>query len=134
MRNNGKIFEPQVVYNGVPIAGISGLRLYGIAPIGWSAVYSFYEWDGISPMKFTGFDNYIRMFTEDDVFWQVFKNNIVFTIVNVVFQVSVGLFIAVLLTKIKRAARFFRRSISRRWFFPRLRSFKSFRTSFPSIR
>jgi len=76
-------------------------------PIGWSSVYSFYHWDGISPMRFAGFDNYIKMFTQDDVFWQVFKNNIVFTLVNVLLQVSVGLFIAVLLTKITRGRELF---------------------------
>lgn len=76
-------------------------------PIGWSSVYSFYNWDGISPMRFAGFDNYVKMFTEDDVFWQVFENNIVFTIVNVLLQVSVGLFIAVLLTKITKGREIF---------------------------
>ncbi|XID93985.1 carbohydrate ABC transporter permease [Paenibacillaceae bacterium WGS1546] len=76
-------------------------------PIGWSTVYSFYDWDGISPMKFVRFDNYARMFVEDDVFWPVFKNNIVFMVVNVILQVSVGLFIAVLLTKIRRGREIF---------------------------
>ncbi|OMF30756.1 sugar ABC transporter permease [Paenibacillus sp. FSL H8-0548] len=76
-------------------------------PIGWSSVYSFFHWDGISPMRFAGLDNYVKMFTQDDVFWQVFKNNIVFMVVNVLLQVSVGLFIAILLTQIKKGREIF---------------------------
>jgi raffinose/stachyose/melibiose transport system permease protein len=78
-----------------------------LLPIGWSAVYSFYDWDGISPMKFAGLHNYVKMFTQDDVFWQVFKNNIVFTCINVILQVSLGLFIAILLTKIIKGREIF---------------------------
>jgi raffinose/stachyose/melibiose transport system permease protein len=78
-----------------------------LLPIGWSTVYSFYNWDGISPMEFVGVDNYVKMFTQDDVFWEVFKNNILFTGINVILQVSIGLFIAILLTKITRGREIF---------------------------
>jgi raffinose/stachyose/melibiose transport system permease protein len=78
-----------------------------LIPIVWSSVYSFYSWDGISPMKFIGLDNYVQLLTNDEIFWQTFQNNIVFTAVNVFIQVSVGMFIAILLTKIKKGREVF---------------------------
>ncbi|MDB5053359.1 MAG: Sugar transporter permease [Bacilli bacterium] len=78
-----------------------------LLPIVWSSVYSFYSWNGISPMKFIGLKNYVNLFTQDDVFWQTFRNNIVFTCVNVFIQVSFGLFIAILLTKITKGRELF---------------------------
>jgi raffinose/stachyose/melibiose transport system permease protein len=75
-------------------------------PIIWSSVYSFYEWNGISPMKFVGFQNYTKMFTES-VFWKVVWNNIIFTSINVILQVSLGLSIAILLTQVKKGREFF---------------------------
>ncbi len=51
--------------------------LYGIAvllPILQSLVLSVFRWDGITDMVFVGFDNYIKMFTRDDVFWTAFGN------------------------------------------------------------
>ena len=48
------------------------LLLYGVAvlfPILQSLFLSFFKWDGITDMRFVGFDNYARMFVGDDVFW-----------------------------------------------------------------
>jgi raffinose/stachyose/melibiose transport system permease protein len=71
-------------------------------PIIWSGVYSFFAWDGISEMTFTGWDNYIRMFTNDDVFWSTVLNTIIYTIFNIIMQVFGGLCLAILLFKITK--------------------------------
>jgi raffinose/stachyose/melibiose transport system permease protein len=81
------------------------LILYVLAvllPIVQSLVLSFFEWDGLSDMKFVAFDNYVRMFTRDDVFWQAFTNALVYLAVSLFFQLGVALFVANLLTYVVR--------------------------------
>jgi raffinose/stachyose/melibiose transport system permease protein len=77
------------------------LVLYVLAvllPIVQSLVLSFFEWDGITDMKFIGFDNYVRMFTRDDIFWRVFGNALVYLAVCLFFQLGISLFVANLLS------------------------------------
>lgn len=58
-----------------------------ILPIGWSVYYSFFNWNGVSKMKFIGIDNYIRMFADNN-FKTAFLNNILFLVANVLGQVG----------------------------------------------
>lgn len=74
-------------------------------PIVESLRLSFFSWDGIGPMQFAGFSNYISMF-QDNVFWQSFSNNFVYLIIVVSMQLLIGLLIAILLTYIGRGRNF----------------------------
>lgn len=76
-------------------------------PIIWSAGYSFFSWDGVSPMKFVGLANFKKMFG-DGYFLQSFKNNIFYMLFNVIGQVIGALFIAVMLTSVKRGRELFK--------------------------
>ncbi len=67
-------------------------------PIIASFYYSFFKWDVISPKKFIGFDNYVRMFTRDDVFVTSIKNMLIVLVVSLVFQQVVGFMVAVFIT------------------------------------
>jgi raffinose/stachyose/melibiose transport system permease protein len=59
--------------------------------------FSFTNWDGLSPTyKFVGADNYLSM-AKDPVVIQAVINNIVWTVVTIVFPVTIGLILAVLL-------------------------------------
>lgn len=71
-----------------------------VLPIVWSLVYSFYGWNGIGDMKFIGVQNYIKMFTDDPVFWTAFKNNLIYVAINIVIQLSFGVLLALLLTRL----------------------------------
>jgi raffinose/stachyose/melibiose transport system permease protein len=73
-----------------------------LLPIVQSLVLSFFEWDGLTDMEFVGLDNYVRMFTRDDVFWQAFANALVYLAVSLFFQLGVALFVANLLTYVVR--------------------------------
>ena len=73
-----------------------------LLPILWSSAYSMFSWDGISDFKFVGLQNYSNLFFNDDTFWQSFRNNILYVVINTVFQISAGLLIALLLTKLRR--------------------------------
>ena len=53
-----------------------------IVPIISSLVLSFSSYDMLNPARFTGIDNYLRMFVSDDVFPSVLKNTIVIVLLT----------------------------------------------------
>lgn len=68
---------------------------------------SFTNWDGYSPSSnFIGFDNYISMFKNADL-WLSLKNNAVYFVVHLC-MIPVELAFAVLLTSKLRAAKFYK--------------------------
>lgn len=68
---------------------------------------SFTNWDGYSPEKdFIGFDNYIAMFKNKDL-WMSLKNNAVYFVAHL-FMIVVELAIAVILTSKLKAAKFYK--------------------------
>ena len=66
-------------------------------PIGESIRLSFMKWGGIGERVFVGFDNYRTMF-QDKVFYQALINNLIYLVIVVVMQLSIGLLFAILLT------------------------------------
>jgi ABC-type sugar transport system permease subunit len=68
-------------------------------PLIATILYSFFDWDGIQPLQdFVGIRNYIEI-AKDPVFWESFRNTIVFAIANTVVKLSLSLLMAILLTK-----------------------------------
>lgn len=58
---------------------------------------SMYNWSTFSPDKaFVGMDNYITLF-KDPVFYEALKNNILYAVISIVFQVFGGLIVAAVL-------------------------------------
>jgi raffinose/stachyose/melibiose transport system permease protein len=81
------------------------LLIYGIAvllPIVQSLVLSLFEWNGIGSMTFVGIENYVKMFTADDIFWKALLNSVGYLIICLVLQLGLGLFVASLLTALTR--------------------------------
>lgn len=78
-----------------------------IVPIGISLYYSLMDWNGIGAMKFTGIDNYIRMF-QSDTFWLSVQNNLIIMVTGLVGQLPLGLVMALLLNKALKGSGFFR--------------------------
>ena len=72
-----------------------------LVPVVWSIVYSVFDWNGISAMKFVGLQNYSRMFG-DEVFKISFFNNLFFMAVGTIYQVFTGLIMAIILTNITK--------------------------------
>jgi raffinose/stachyose/melibiose transport system permease protein len=61
--------------------------------------YSFTEWDGIlSVPKFIGLDNYKKLFTEH-AFYKALTVTLEFTVVTIIFQQAVAIFLAVMINK-----------------------------------
>lgn len=68
---------------------------------------SFTNWDGFSPTsKFIGFDNYISMFRNPDL-WLSLRNNAIYFFLHLLF-IPIELMIAVILTSKMRAAKFYK--------------------------
>ena len=74
-----------------------------LLPIVQSLVLSLFSWDGITDMVFVGVDNYIKMFTRDDVFWTAFGNALGYLAICLVLQLGGALAVAGLLTALPRA-------------------------------
>ena len=71
------------------------LVLYAVAvlgPILQSLYLSFFSWDGITAMEFVGLDNYRHMLTQDSIFWEAFRNALVYLAVCLFFQLGVGVY------------------------------------------
>lgn len=79
-----------------------------IFPIIRSILYSFYDWNGVTEMRFMGLDNYKKMLFGDDTFWLTVKNNLIYMMINVVIQLGLGMLVALLLEKITRGKNFFK--------------------------
>lgn len=55
---------------------------FTVLPIISSVVLSFFNYDMIHQLEFSGLDNYMTMFLEDDVFWTCVKNTVMFAIIT----------------------------------------------------
>lgn len=76
--------------------------LYGsftLWPLMATVIYSFYEWNGSTPLEdFVGFQNYVTI-AQDPFFWNAFRNTLVFAVVNTIIKLPLSLFMAILLTR-----------------------------------
>nr|WP_243633216.1 sugar ABC transporter permease [Paenibacillus xerothermodurans] len=75
------------------------LALFTIYPLGWAFKYIFYEYDGFSPATFVGFDNFVRLFTRDDLFWRSVWNTLIFAFGKLIVTLPVALILAVILNQ-----------------------------------
>ncbi|WP_218132612.1 carbohydrate ABC transporter permease [Paramicrobacterium humi] len=69
-------------------------------PVVWSMSLSAFKWGGYGPMRFVGFENYVRLL-HDEVMRTVVLNNLVFTLVGSLVQISIGMIMALLLLSIR---------------------------------
>lgn len=84
-----------------------------IVPIAWSLSLSLGSWNGLSKWKFTGIENYVRMF-QDTVFRQAFFNSLFFAFVGSLAQLVMGMAMAVAIA----SAKWFRNAIRVAYFIP----------------
>ncbi|MFC2084660.1 carbohydrate ABC transporter permease [Bacteroidota bacterium] len=76
-------------------------------PVVFSVVLTFHKWNIISPMEYTGFSNYIRLF-QDKVFLKSIGNTLIFLIIHIPLQIIVALFLAEMLNQKIKFRGFFR--------------------------
>ncbi len=80
------------------VPNIIGFAIFTFIPIVASFVLSFTSWDGFSELEFIGFENFIRLFS-DDIFKISMWNTLVFTLVSVPVTLVIALAVAMLLNK-----------------------------------
>lgn len=74
-----------------------GFVLLTVGPILASVYFSFTRWSITSPAIWIGFDNYVRMFTRDPLFWQALKVTVSYVIMSLPLKITLGLGLALLL-------------------------------------
>jgi multiple sugar transport system permease protein/raffinose/stachyose/melibiose transport system permease protein len=67
-----------------------------IFPVFFSLTLGFTQWKGYGEMRFIGFDNYKRMFT-DPVFYIGLRNNFMIVLISVFGQIPLGMLLAYML-------------------------------------
>jgi multiple sugar transport system permease protein len=76
-------------------------------PVVFSIVLTFHKWNIISPMEYTGFANYLRLF-QDTLFLKSILNTLIFLIIHIPLQIIVALFLAEVLNQKIHLRGFFR--------------------------
>ncbi|MBN2980765.1 sugar ABC transporter permease [Cohnella algarum] len=71
-----------------------GLTVY---PIVWSLRYMLYDYDGIHAAKFTGMDNFVRLFSRDDVYWDSLLNTLVYACGKLALIIPLAFLLAMIL-------------------------------------
>ena len=86
------------------LLGVLILNLWGVIQ---SIYYSFHEAKGFAPPRFIGLDNYIRLFSDSEV-WNSLKNVFIYALITVPVGVTLSLILAVLLNVKIKGKSFFR--------------------------
>ncbi len=76
-------------------------------PVTFSIVLTFNSWNIISPMKFVGLHNYIRLF-HDFIFLKSLTNTLLFLAIHIPLQIIIALFLAEILNQNIKFRGFFR--------------------------
>ncbi|CEG26581.1 carbohydrate ABC transporter permease [Bacillus sp. B-jedd] len=78
---------------------IIGFTCLTLGPLLFSLAASFTDYNITSKMNFIGFDNFVRMFTIDDLFWTSLWNTLYYVIFSVPLTTAGAILIAVLLNQ-----------------------------------
>lgn len=76
-----------------------GFVFFTLGPMVASVYFSFTEFPVISPPRWTGLENYVTMFTQDQSFWQSLKVTTLYAIISVPLHLVLGFLVAVLLNQ-----------------------------------
>jgi multiple sugar transport system permease protein len=85
-----------------------GLIVFWLGPIVASFAFSFLQYDMISAPLFVGFDNYVKAFTGDDLFWPSLSRTFTYSLVVVPIGLSGALGLAMLLNRGMRGSAMYR--------------------------
>ncbi|MEU4314192.1 sugar ABC transporter permease [Nocardia sp. NPDC024068] len=84
------------------------VAVFMLFPLGFSLYLSFQRWDMFGPVRFTGTDNFRRLFTGDPLFPIAVRNTVLFTAGSLVPTVAISLVIAATLNRRVRGIGLFR--------------------------
>jgi len=87
---------------------IIGFVVFMLGPMLFSFYGSFTNYNLTSQMDFIGFDNFVRMFTQDELFWTSLYNTAYYVVFNVPLTAVGSILLAVLLNRRIRGISIFR--------------------------
>ncbi len=76
-----------------------GFAIFTLGPIIFSLAISFFDWPIVGNPTFVGFNNYIKMFTEDKMFYTSLGVTIKFALIFVPLQIFIALALALMLNQ-----------------------------------
>lgn len=79
-----------------------------LIPICQAFYYSLCDWNALTKPKFVGFDNYIKLFADDETMKIAIKNSVFFTLFSAITQQILGLALAAVLTNVKKGRNIFK--------------------------
>ncbi|SES62547.1 carbohydrate ABC transporter permease [[Clostridium] polysaccharolyticum] len=79
-----------------------------LVPICQAFFYSLCDWNALTKPEFVGFDNYIKLFADDEIMRIAIKNSVFFTLFSAVTQQILGLALAAVLTNVKKGRNIFK--------------------------
>jgi multiple sugar transport system permease protein len=87
---------------------IIGFLVFLFGPMVASIYFSLTDWDSFTAPAFVGLANYIKLLTDDPIFWKSLGNTFYFAVVSVPLSMGIGLWLANLLNKRVRFRKLFR--------------------------
>ena len=78
---------------------VFGFIVLTLGPMIYSFFLSLTNWDLFTPPQFVGWDNYIRLFTKDKIFWKTVFNTLYYAFISVPLGMLFSLFIAYFLNR-----------------------------------
>ena len=90
------------------LPSLLGFVVFMLFPLVASFLLSFTNWQLIVAPKFVGVDNFVRLFTRDPTFYRVLGNTLFYTFEYLVLNVVISLGLAVWISSMKRAQRWYR--------------------------
>jgi multiple sugar transport system permease protein len=87
---------------------IIGFVVFTLGPLIFSLIISFFDWPIVGDVTFVGFDNYIKMFTKDKMFYHSMGVTLKFALFFVPLDIMIALGLAVLLNQNLKGQSFFK--------------------------
>lgn len=81
--------------------------LFMLFPMLYSFFLSLFDWNGISQRQFVGLGNYVRLFTQDPLFWKSLGNTLLIMLMSLPITLVSGLLLAYVLLGLTKGRRFF---------------------------
>lgn len=78
---------------------ILGFLVFTLGPMIYSLFLSFTDWDLFTAPNWIGFDNYVKLISNDKIFWKAVVNTLYFAFASIPLGMGISLAIAYLLNK-----------------------------------
>jgi raffinose/stachyose/melibiose transport system permease protein len=99
--------ENRIVYLMI-FPSVLFLVVFTLYPLGWALRFMFYEYNGMMMPRFTGIENFIRLFIRDADFWRSVVNTLVYSAGKLLVTLPLAFVLAVILNGKIRGRNFFR--------------------------